>query len=93
MSGRLIEFEKHWLEITELFCYFAISFLSELDLTRIIFDLFFAGFDTVSNTLRWFILFMAKYPDVQRRVQQQIDDVVPRDTLPSYEHKTKCVSL
>lgn len=65
------------------------TYFSELDLTRIVFDLFNAGFDTVSSTLRWFILYMAKYPDEQRRVQQQIDEVVPRDTLPSYEHKHK----
>lgn len=63
------------------------AYFNEKDLVKIIFDLFTAGFDTVSNTLRWFILYMAKYPEVQRRIQQQIDAVVPRDTLPSYEHK------
>lgn len=56
------------------------------------FDLFNAGFDTTSNMLRWVILYMAKYPEVQRRVQQQLDEVVPRDTLPSYEHKPKYVT-
>ncbi|XP_045615902.1 cytochrome P450 2L1 [Procambarus clarkii] len=65
------------------------EFFSETDLMRIIFDLFGAGFDTTSSMLRWTILYMIKYPDVQRRVQQQIDDVVPRDTLPSYQHKSR----
>ncbi|XP_047480020.1 cytochrome P450 2L1-like [Penaeus chinensis] len=65
------------------------EYFSELDLMRIIFDLFSAGFDTTSNTLHWFILHMARFPEVQRRVQQQIDDVVPRDTLPSYQHKSR----
>ncbi|XP_042871724.1 cytochrome P450 2L1-like [Penaeus japonicus] len=65
------------------------EYFSELDLMRIIFDLFAAGFDTTANALRWVILYMAKYPEVQRRVQQQIDEVVPRDTLPSYQHKSQ----
>ncbi|XP_063611208.1 cytochrome P450 2L1-like [Penaeus indicus] len=65
------------------------EYFSELDLMRIIFDLFAAGFDTTANTLRWIILYMARYPEVQHRVQQQIDEVVPRDTLPSYQHKSR----
>nr|XP_045615910.1 cytochrome P450 2L1-like isoform X2 [Procambarus clarkii] len=65
------------------------EFFSELDLLKTAFDIFAAGFDTSSNLLRWMILYMIKYPDVQRRVQQQIDDVVPRDTLPSYQHKSR----
>ncbi|XP_042883877.1 cytochrome P450 2L1-like [Penaeus japonicus] len=62
---------------------------SSYGLMGIIFDLFAAGFDTTANALRWVILYMAKYPEVQRRVQQQIDEVVPRDTLPSYQHKSQ----
>ncbi|XP_037801025.1 cytochrome P450 2L1-like isoform X1 [Penaeus monodon] len=65
------------------------EYFGELDLMRIIFDLFAAGFDTTANTLRWVILYMARFPEVQRRVQQQIDEVVPRDTLPSYQHKSR----
>ncbi|XP_037773710.1 cytochrome P450 2L1-like [Penaeus monodon] len=65
------------------------EYFGELDLMRIIFDLFAAGFDTTANTLRWIILYMARFPEVQRRVQQQIDEVVPRDTLPSYQHKSR----
>nr|XP_045615904.1 cytochrome P450 2L1-like [Procambarus clarkii]XP_045615905.1 cytochrome P450 2L1-like [Procambarus clarkii] len=65
------------------------EFFSELDLLKTAFDIFSAGFDTTSNMLRWMILYMIKYPDVQRRLQQQIDDVVPRDTLPSYQHKSR----
>lgn len=63
------------------------EYFSELDLACVTFDLFNAGFDTTSNMLRWIILYMIKYPEVQRRVQKQIDEVVPRDTLPSYQHK------
>ncbi|XP_045133381.1 cytochrome P450 2L1-like [Portunus trituberculatus] len=64
------------------------EYFSELDLVSVTFDLFNAGFDTTSNMLRWIILYMIKYPEVQRRVQEQIDEVVPRDALPSYQHKS-----
>lgn len=59
------------------------------DLMQNIFDLFFAGFDTTANMLRWICLYMAAHPEVQKRVQQEIDDVVPRDTLPSTQHKSQ----
>ncbi|XP_066981647.1 cytochrome P450 2L1-like [Macrobrachium rosenbergii] len=63
------------------------EFFSEVDLMRVIFDLFAAGFDTTSNMLRWMILYAAKYPDVQKRVQEQIDEVVPRGEFPTNQHK------
>nr|XP_053654491.1 cytochrome P450 2L1-like isoform X1 [Cherax quadricarinatus] len=65
------------------------AFFSELDLTRTIFDLFGAGFDTTSNMLRWMCLYMAAYPDVQSNVQKEIDDAVPRDRLPSQQEKSQ----
>ncbi|XP_064084062.1 cytochrome P450 2L1-like [Macrobrachium nipponense] len=65
------------------------EFFSEVDLNRVIFDLFAAGFDTTSNMLRWMILYAAKYPDVQKRVQEQIDKVVPRGEFPTNRHKSQ----
>ncbi|ESO82456.1 hypothetical protein LOTGIDRAFT_54271, partial [Lottia gigantea] len=39
-------------------------------------DILGAGFETVSTTLLWAILCLTKYPQVQERVQQEIDDVL-----------------
>ena len=39
-------------------------------------DLFMAGSETTSTTLSWAVLFMIRYPDVQRKVQEEIDTVV-----------------
>ncbi|XP_050701057.1 cytochrome P450 2L1-like isoform X8 [Eriocheir sinensis] len=63
------------------------SVFNEQDLIKTIFDLFAAGYDTTSNMTRWIILHMAHRPAVQRRVQEELDRVVPRDTLPSHAHR------
>ncbi|KAK3887227.1 hypothetical protein Pcinc_008663 [Petrolisthes cinctipes] len=60
---------------------------NEIDLVRTIFDLFTAGYDTTANMLRWVILYMAAYPRVQLKVQEELDEVVPRDTLPSHQYR------
>jgi cytochrome P450 len=39
-------------------------------------DLEGAGFDTSNKSLQWAILYMAEYPEVQQRVQKEIDDVI-----------------
>nr|XP_057905489.1 cytochrome P450 2K1-like [Doryrhamphus excisus] len=39
-------------------------------------DLFGAGTDTTTNTLRWSLLLMAKYPHIQDRVQEELSRVV-----------------
>ncbi|KAG7155288.1 Cytochrome P450 2L1-like 7 [Homarus americanus] len=48
-----------------------------------------AGSETTNQTVRWTLMLLAKYPDIQTRVQRQIDDVVPRGTLPSLQDKPK----
>ncbi|XP_071520947.1 cytochrome P450 2L1-like isoform X2 [Panulirus ornatus] len=65
------------------------EYFSEPDLMKIIMDLYGAGFETTSKMLQWILLYMAKYPEVQARAQQQIDDVVSRDTLPTNQHKSR----
>ncbi|XP_072021851.1 cytochrome P450 2J4-like [Amphiura filiformis] len=58
------------------------SHLSERTLNTTIVQLFSAGSETTATTLRWALLYMMKYPDVQRQVQQEIDNKVGRDRLP-----------
>ncbi|KAL7860977.1 hypothetical protein AOLI_G00173260 [Acnodon oligacanthus] len=48
----------------------------EKNLLYTISNLFAAGTDTTGTTLRWGLLLMAKYPHVQDRVQEEIDQVV-----------------
>ncbi|KAG1846165.1 cytochrome P450 [Suillus tomentosus] len=44
-----------------------------------------AAYETTSALLMVFILAMVLYPDVQRRAQAEIDSVVGRDRLPTFE--------
>ncbi|XP_076033235.1 cytochrome P450 2L1-like [Oratosquilla oratoria] len=62
---------------------------SDEDLGTTLFDLFVSGSETVSKTIRWFLLYMASYPEIQEKVQKEVDDVIPRDMQPSWEDKNK----
>ncbi|XP_073530060.1 cytochrome P450 2K1-like [Phyllobates terribilis] len=46
------------------------------NLTRLVADLFEAGMDTTSTTLRWGLLLMMKYQEIQKKVQSEIDKVI-----------------
>ena len=39
-------------------------------------DMFAAGYETTSTTLKWSIAFLVNYPKYQEHIQRQIDDVV-----------------
>ncbi|OAX35597.1 cytochrome P450 [Rhizopogon vinicolor AM-OR11-026] len=48
---------------------------------------FGAAYETTSSTLMVFVLAMVLYPDVQRRAQAEIDLVIGRDQLPTFEDR------
>ncbi|KAM9703187.1 cytochrome P450 2K1-like [Menidia menidia] len=52
------------------------SHFSDKNLLMTVLHLFAAGTETTSTTLRWGLLFMAKYPKIQDRVQEELDRVV-----------------
>lgn len=65
------------------------SLMNMQELLVVVMDLFVAGTETTSSTLRWAILYLAKYPEIQRRVQRELDEVIPRGTIVQYQDRVK----
>ncbi|XP_038077368.1 cytochrome P450 2J6-like isoform X2 [Patiria miniata] len=61
-------------------------FLDE-NLMNVVGDLFFAGSETTTTTLRWMLLYMMLNPEVQTRVQRELDDVTGRNRFPRVSDK------
>ncbi|TKS74525.1 Cytochrome P450 2J2 [Collichthys lucidus] len=63
------------------------STFDEVGLIMSVLDLFVAGSETTSTTLRWAFLYMAKYPEIQEKVQAEIDKVIGQSRQPSMEDR------
>ncbi|CAG7818681.1 unnamed protein product, partial [Allacma fusca] len=50
-------------------------------------DLFFAGSETMSTTLSWMFLYLALNPEVQRKVQAEIENVIGTN-LPTLDQRS-----
>ncbi|XP_071489231.1 cytochrome P450 2J4-like [Diadema antillarum] len=57
------------------------------NLTYSIVDLFIAGTETTSTSLKWAIMYMMTHLDVQSRVQKELDQVVGRDRFPRLDDR------
>merc|ERR1712156_767483 len=78
----LTEIEKTTDETSSMFGQLG---LDNLKVT--LFDLFLAGSETTSTTLTWSFLYMVRYPEIQRKVQKELDEVVGMARMPSMKDK------
>ncbi|XP_020376054.1 cytochrome P450 2J2-like [Rhincodon typus] len=51
------------------------------------YDLFLAGTETTTTTLRWAFLYMMAYPDIQEKCQKEIDQVIGSSRAPSLSNR------
>ncbi|KFV57101.1 Cytochrome P450 2K1, partial [Gavia stellata] len=58
------------------------------NLTEVVRNLFAAGMETTSTTLRWGLLLMMKYPEIQKKVQEEIERVLGLNP-PRIAHRTQ----
>ncbi|NWQ76950.1 CP2J2 protein, partial [Columbina picui] len=60
----------------------------EENLVACVLDLLFAGTETTSTTIRWALLYMAMYPEIQGRVQAEIDAIIGQARQPALDDRT-----
>ncbi|XP_072035591.1 cytochrome P450 2U1-like [Amphiura filiformis] len=65
------------------------SELNDHNLVATLVQLFVAGTETTSTTMRWILLYLIANPDIQLRVQNEIDHVVGRNRLPRLADKSQ----
>lgn len=70
-----------------LFCF--ILFYLGSQLMMICVDLFIAGSQTTSTSLQFAFLIMILRPDIQTKIQEDLDRVVGRDRFPNFEDRSK----
>uniref|UniRef100_A0A8C5TYL8 Cytochrome P450 1A n=1 Tax=Malurus cyaneus samueli TaxID=2593467 RepID=A0A8C5TYL8_9PASS len=56
--------------------------LSSEKIINIVNDLFGAGFDTVATALSWSLMYVALYPDIQSKIQEELDQRIGRERRP-----------
>ncbi|XP_077130954.1 cytochrome P450 2K4-like [Ranitomeya variabilis] len=65
------------------------TYFNEENLLGSALDLFGAGTETTSTTIRWGILLMMKYPEIQKKIQEEIKMNIKPGQLPTAEDRKK----
>eukprot|EP00071_Canis_lupus_P002331 XP_003433938.1 cytochrome P450 1A1 [Canis lupus familiaris] len=56
--------------------------LSDEKIVNVVLDLFGAGFDTVTTAISWSLLYLVTNPNVQKKIQKELDTVIGRARQP-----------
>ncbi|XP_061116836.1 cytochrome P450 1A1 isoform X1 [Conger conger] len=63
------------------------SMLSNTQIVHTVNDIFGGGFDTIIAGLQWSLLYLIKFPDIQAKINQEMDEKIGPDRLPRFEDK------
>ncbi|OCU01072.1 hypothetical protein XELAEV_18006859mg [Xenopus laevis] len=63
------------------------STFDEANMINVVTDLFVAGTETTAITLQWALLYMVAFPEIQKKVQEELDSVLDGSQLAYYEDK------
>lgn len=63
-------------------------FLDE-QLKVLLLDFFMAGAESTSSNLSTAIFYMMTHPEIQKKVQQNIDSAIPKDRLPTLQDRVR----
>ena len=55
------------------------------DIQGLMLDVIFAGSDTTSSSLAWFLLCMVSYPEIQKKIHDELDQTIDIDELPRWQ--------
>lgn len=65
------------------------STFSEESMTQVVSGFFLAGTETTSTTLRWALLYMVVYPEIQEKVQKELDAILGPSEIIHYEDRKR----
>ncbi|XP_055354869.1 cytochrome P450 2F3-like [Paramacrobiotus metropolitanus] len=88
VSGLPRDFIDCWLQHAEQS---AKGPFDQQHLTSVVFDMFTGGFETTCSTILWVMSMMLHHPDIQLRMQKEIDNVVRADERVTLEHRDQLV--
>ncbi|KAK3737805.1 hypothetical protein RRG08_063211 [Elysia crispata] len=78
---------EYWREMQERKNGSKNTTLDETNLRWVLLQLFFAGTDTTSSTIMWFMYYMLNHPDIQEKVYQEILREVGTGRTPGLQDK------
>ena len=67
----------------------SVPYLNDESFGLVIFDIFAAGTDTSQTTFRWLMFLMLYYPEVEKKLRQEIESQIG-DRLPTHEDRNQC---
>ncbi|XP_029472805.1 cytochrome P450 2J5-like isoform X1 [Rhinatrema bivittatum] len=67
----------------------ATSVFNENNLRTVVLEFFLASIETTSTSLLWGLLYMVEYPDVQEKVQKELDAVLEPSEIICYEDRKR----